>query len=333
MVQLVMALPVTLDFDAECLGTTTATKLAGLDVEIVLPSAEQYPDGRPYVGPPPTPGVREDIDWSEQLHYEYPWGGVVSTHADRRLGKGAVVEVDHLLLRVRVEPGVDKTAAQGIADQVVPALKPWMHLLADWVEVIRKTYLDRAEFPGEQRISIGSDLVLWYFDGERGHSLSRGMIVGPPGYIGRKGMALSEWHLALGLAEAQRKLPTEYVYLRDARGLLRGRANRRSVLDSATAAEISLAKLLDAHIASESESDRKAIRKSNNNLGRLITTLPKKYGIALRDDIQSGLATPRNDAIHAGIEPSRDAVRLALDIAAELVELATPYAELVRLDP
>src|SRR4051812_137875 len=112
MVQLVVALPMTLDFDAECLGTTSPTKLGGLDVDVVLPSAEQYSDGRPYVGPPPTPGVREDIDWSEQLRYQFPWGAVVSAHNDRPLGKGAVVEVDHLLLRVRVEAGVDKESAQ-----------------------------------------------------------------------------------------------------------------------------------------------------------------------------------------------------------------------------
>jgi len=333
MVQVVVALPMTLDFDAECLGTTSATKLGGLQVEVVLPSAEQYSDGRPYVGPPPTPGVREDIDWSEQLRYQFPWGAVVSAYDDRPLGKGDVVEVDHLLLRLRVDPNVEKASAQGIADQVVPVLTPWMHLLGDWVEVIRKTYLQRAEFPAEQRVSIGSDLVLWYFDGKRGHSLSRGMITGPPFYLGRKGMALSEWQLVLQLAATQQTPPTEYIFLRDARGSLREGSNRRAVLDSATAAEIALAKLIDAQTAVAGEAIGKAIRDANRDMSRATYILRNTFGIPLRNDIQTGLVTPRNRAIHAGVEPSLEAARLALEIAEELVELATPYAELVRLDP
>jgi hypothetical protein len=44
------------------------------DVEVVLPSVEQYRSCEPYAGPPPTPGVREDIDWSERLRYQFPWG-------------------------------------------------------------------------------------------------------------------------------------------------------------------------------------------------------------------------------------------------------------------
>jgi hypothetical protein len=333
MVQAVVALPMTLTVDAECLGTTWTTKLGRLDVEIVLPNAQQYPDGRPHVGPPPTPGLRDDIDWSERLSYFSPWGSFASWHNDAPLGKGDVVDIYHLLLRSRVSANGDKEVPQGVVDQLVPALKPWLHLLADWIEVIRKTYLERSEFPGERSISLGSELMLWYFDGERGHPLSPGTLMAPGVFIGRKGMDLAELHLALRLAEAQQTPPTEYTYLRDARGLLRGKANRRSVLDSATAAEIALVKLLDARIASESESARSAIRRTSNNLGRLIQNLPQKYGIALRGDIQSGLATPRNDAIHAGIEPSRDVATLALDIAEELVELATPLSELVRLDP
>jgi hypothetical protein len=249
------------------------------------------------------------------------------------LGQGDSVEITHLLLRTQVKAGTSTEAAQETADQLVLALKPRLHLLADWVEVIRRTYLERAMFPGEQGVSIGSDLILWYFDGARGNLLSRGMIMTPPAYIGRKGMTLSEWRHALLLAESLRMPPVEYTYLRDARGSLRAGSTRRAVLDAATAAEISLAKLLDDRITLGGESAREALKAVNRGLMRAVNALRDIYRIALPEDIWEGLADPRNKAIHAGDKPSRDAAKRALDIAAELVELATPYSDVVRLDP
>ena len=45
--------------------------------------------------------------------------------------------------------------------------------------LIRATYLDPATFPGEQSITLGSDIIVWQFDDTRAHTLSRGTIVAP----------------------------------------------------------------------------------------------------------------------------------------------------------
>ena len=333
MLQMVVALPATLTLDAECLGTVWTTELDSLGVEIVLPTAQGHHGGRRDVGPPPIPGIWEWGIVSELLTDDVPWGSVVSRRDDTPLGKGDVVNIYHVLLRFQVDAGIDEEAAQEITDRLMPTLKTWMNLLADWIEVLQQTYLKRSEFPVEAMFPTGSKLLVLYVDGRPRRRLSRDSPIGARVGIAHKEMSLAKWHLAVRLAEASREPPTEYAFLRDARGSLRSGSGRRAVLDAATAAEISVAKLLDAQTASAGEPIRKAIRDANNNLGRATRTLRQTFGMTLRKDIQSGLAEPRNDAIHAGVEPSRDVAKLAIEIAAELVERATPYAELVRLDP
>ena len=40
--------------------------------------------------------------------------------------------------------------------------------------LIRATYLDPATFPGEQSITLGSDIIVWQFDDTRStHAVSR----------------------------------------------------------------------------------------------------------------------------------------------------------------
>jgi hypothetical protein len=317
-------------------------RLAAATLRFSFPLGSSTPTVGPYVGPPPTPGVWGNIKLEDQLlHFpprfldkQHSWGSVKTWRQGAPLGHGDTVEINHLFLRCRLQAGASKEIAQEIVNNVIPALKPWMHLLADWIEVVQETFLERNDSPGERSIIVGgSELIPWYFDGERGHSLSQGTLTTPGVVIGREGMTLPEWHLALRLAELQQNPPTEYTFLRDARGSLRQQSTRRAVLDAATAAEISLAKLLDAQTASAAEPIRDAVRDGNNNLGRMTTTLRKTFKVKLPNDIQGGLAKPRNDAIHAGKPPTTDEATLALKIAEELVDLATPQSELVRLDP
>jgi len=46
--------------------------------------------------------------------------------------------------------------------------------------------------------------------------------------IGRKGMTIDELRLALKLVDERRNVPTEYTFLRDARGSLRDRSHDRA---------------------------------------------------------------------------------------------------------
>jgi len=179
-VHVIVALPFTLTVDAECLGVTTGARLGSLAVDVLLPAPQRRQDGRPFVAPPPTPGLRTDIDWSEQLSsYFPPWGSVVSWRNDAPLGKGDTVDIFHLMLRTETTVGATQEDAQNVADNLLAELKEWTHRLADWVELIRATYLDPATFPGEQSITLGSDIIVWQFDDTRAHTLSRGTIVAP----------------------------------------------------------------------------------------------------------------------------------------------------------
>lgn len=330
-VNAIVALPFTLSLDAECLGVTTSARLGSLAIDVLLPEPRTDDDGRPFIGPPPTPGLRTDIDWSEQLSGYSPWGSVVSYSRNSPLSTGHAVDIYHLILRIKTAAPMTKNDAQQVADDLVLELKGWTHRLADWVELIRSIYLDRTTISSQQSIAMGSDLIIWQYDGTNGHRLSRGEVAGPVVTIGETGMTLDELRLALTLTDQKCDTPTGYAFLRDARGSVRDGFTRRAVLDSATAAEISLAKLLDSKTAFAGEAIGKAIRDSNRDLGRMTKTLRNTFNVPLRSDIQTGLANPRNQAIHAGVEPSISTANLALEIAAELVELATPYVSVTRL--
>lgn len=170
----------------------------------------------------------------------------------------------------------------------------------------------------------------WYFDGTHGTLLHGGTIIGPPLYLGpRPGVDLEMWRTALRLAGEGRPIPTEYTLLRDARAHVGLAEFRRAVLDAATAAEIALSAVLDRSTASAGSAISRAIRDANKDLGRLSRTLRNVFQVPIPETTQSRLADPRNKAIHAGVAPSRADAKAAVEVAAQIVELSNPLAQLV----
>lgn len=236
-------------------------------------------------------------------------------------------------VRVPVEPeGREDALVKGnkLSGQLNKHLQSWLRTIGDWFEVVNATYLPRSPKPGgNQLISLGNPMT-WFFDGARATSLN--YIIGgrlASGIFGPS-VDLNCWRQILAAIGKGLTPPDEHLLLRDSLEAIFDDHARRAILDAATAAEISLATLLDKEIASKSPSERQAIRKANVGIKRLTRTL-RTYGVSIRADVQEGLADCRNKAVHAGFKPSLDEAKLAREIATEIVEMANPKGAF--LDP
>lgn len=96
---------------------------------------------------------------------------------------------------------------------------------------------------------------------------------------------------------------------------------RQSLFDSATAVEISLTALLDMRLDKAEKGVRKLIldKYAGKGISSLLIAL-KELGVDIKDgDIRAKIATPRNHAIHKGVEVSSEQAKDALDVAKEFI--------------
>ena len=132
--------------------------------------------------------------------------------------------------------------------------------------------------------------------------------------------------------------PPEWVFIRDARSLLRAGQARRAILDAGTAAELAMTALIDKHLddTNADEGVRKGIVKGYRNLGAKKSLLALLRPGLLSDRVQPDLIDKRDTAIHgrskAGHgwdEVTFDQAQTAVEIATEIVESAHPLASLL----
>ncbi|HEY2054113.1 MAG TPA: hypothetical protein VGH14_09280 [Solirubrobacterales bacterium] len=99
------------------------------------------------------------------------------------------------------------------------------------------------------------------------------------------------------------------------------------MLDSATAAELALAKLRDDSLAASPAHIARHIRKSVRHIGRLATFLQMSR-TDIPTDVDKEIGIPRNEAIHAGDDLDEETAEKALAKAEQLVDLAFPWKKL-----
>jgi len=143
-------------------------------------------------------------------------------------------------------------------------------------------------------------------------------------------LAVTPWHWGKVLAKASGGTtpPEAHVFLRDARHAKNVGHYRRSVLDSATAAELSLAKLRDTALKSATARLAEYVGKHVTHIERLAAFL-RAMGKAPPDNITEEIAQPRNKAIHEGHELDEETAARALAKAEEVVDLAFPWKKLL----
>lgn len=331
-VEAVIALPFALPLNADRLGKVTHAKIGSVNAQVHLPSLKTSSNGAMLLEGPEVRSVRSDIDWATTLHNHSPWGSVVSwRRTDSGQPADIIVDLHHVLLRAQVPQGSNGTheqQTQVIADEIAKNMWTWLSLIGDWFEVTTGIYLERTSHQGVETLTVGPELHLWSFDGQKGCDLARTHIISGAQF-GRITASAASWRRIISRVNSNLSPPVEHLFLRDSRGSLHHGDTRRAVLDSATAAEISLALLLDRHITTASGPIQATVRAANRDMGRLTTTLRKNFGVTLPSDIQTGLIDRRNEAIHSGLKSSREAAKRALDIAVGIVDLATPRSTLL----
>ena len=328
----VVTLPGHVLLPAELAGQATPIKVGGLELELVLPSFEpMVGDDRPpkpIVRPPEVESVRSDVVWADLLRDARPWANGQSW---RPAGGGALslsqFSISHVLMRATF-PTTDhpEAALDEIRVNFFDAIHAWLEHLVDWLEV--GTGHDLRSSP-TSHVEYGRGVHAWGYDGANYKTLQANRQYSVTVVVQ---VAITEdlWARALAKASVAEAIPIEYEFLQSARHAQRADDYRRAVLDAATAAEIAMTKLLDKKLRRASKTVRGLVTSRWRQISGLSEAL-KKLGFELPKDIaNSGLAEPRNAAVHKGIPPTADECLRAINIAAEVVEMASPSALLLK---
>lgn len=206
-------------------------------------------------------------------------------------------------------------------------IEDWSENIGTWFEIVSESYLPHSRDKGSVPIVLG-DSRMWFFDDTKAILLPHTVKVRPP-IIDHPVADLKCWRQILAAIAKGSTPPVEHVLLRDARQGIFEEQTRRAVLDAASAAEISLATLLDKEIKSVPLPVQQVVRGATNSLGSLIKNLRNNFKISLSPDVDNVLAHLRNRSIHGGFKPSLDEARCALEIATEIVEMANPRGALL----
>lgn len=301
---------------SEFLGLLKPARIGGVDLHVVLPSFGGE------VGERTVLHSRSRLDWigffaerDRDDDRDWPFGGVAKWKQDE-----AVEFTAHRLLAL---PRHRVTAAE--ARRLKLAVDGWVLSLETWIDVVARADQRKRTI----RIDHQGDSALVWLDrgGQSGE-----LIPGKQRVMFEFGsaLAITPWQWGKMLREvSDRTVPPEaHLFLRDARHALNSGQHRRSVLDSATAAELSLAKLRDDFLKSSNTRLAGYVSRNVRQIDGL-SKFVKEMGRKVPDGIKGELSEPRNKAIHAGNELDKKTADAALGKAEEVVDLAFPWKKLL----
>ena len=310
----VIDLPAALYLGSAFLGLLKPAVIGGVDVHIVLPDFSRS-------GAETVLHSRARVDWVSSFEAKdseddpkWPFGQVSGWGAEREFSatRLLVLPRDSLTLRE--------------ARNLHSAAEDWSQLLETWIEVVAREDLHK------ERIRVdksGQSVYVWVDRGKDPGKLLKGKHTIT---LNLDGLTLAitpgQWGGILRKASDGARPPEAHVFLRDARHARNIGRYRRSVLDSATAAEVGLAKLRDDELAGSKVPLEGYVRGKAQQIGGL-TEFLKKMGRQVPERIQQEIGEPRNKAIHEGHEPDEEAATKALEKAGEVVDLAFPWKKLV----
>jgi len=205
------------------------------------------------------------------------------------------------------------------------AVDKWIELLETWIEVVTREDLRRDRIKVDRQ---GHSAFVWFDRGKEPGELMPGKKQLTIDFGARLRMTPWQWGKMLAKASDGEPPPEAYVFLRDARHAMHTGHHRRSVLDSATSTELSLAKLRDDYLLAESNPRLAAFvgRRARHIDG--IAKFLRDMGRDLPGGIKEEISDPRNVAIHAGQELDEMTAGAALEKAEEVVDLAFPWKKL-----
>jgi hypothetical protein len=311
----VIDLPAALLLSADFLGLLKPAEIGGVEVHIVLPGFNK--SGTETVLHP-----RAKVDWIGSLGTraseddpKWPFGRVFGWGAEREFS----------VTRLLVLPKKRLTSRE--ARNLHHAANDWVQLLETWIEVVAREDLHQELIKVRK---LGQSAYVWLDRGKNPDSVLKGKETITFNFDGYRCLAIKprQWGGMLARASEGARPPEAHVFLRDARHARNIGLYRRSVLDSATATELSLAKLRDDDLVGSKVCLEGYVREKAQQISGL-TQFLSEMGRQLPQRIQQEIGEPRNKAIHEGREPDEGTASNALEKAQEVVDLAFPWKKLI----
>jgi len=304
----------------EFLGLLKPARIGGVEVHVVLPDFKR---GITEVGT--VLHSRAQMDWveffrKEDPEHEQPWsfGGV----SRRKKGSGGILEFSAHRLLVLPKGAITRAEAR----KFKAVVDDWVQQFEMWIEVIAREDLHREQVWVERQ---GRSAVVWL---DQGKAPKGEFLPGKNRVMVHFRSALEitprQWGKALSKASDGATPSEAHLLLRDARHAKNVGHYRRSVLDSATAAELALAKLRDDALAGSRGALQGYVRGKARQIEGLCQFLAA-MGITLPRRIREEISEPRNIAIHAGRELDDETAGRALEKSEEIVNLAFPWKKLL----
>jgi hypothetical protein len=302
----------------EFLGLLKPARIGGVDVHIALPDFERDVVGETVLH------SRSRFDWvvffagrNRDDDRDWPFGGVAKWKQDE--------VVEFTAHRLLVLPRHRVTLAK--ARKFKAAVDAWVELFELWIEVVAREDLHRKQIQVERQ---GQSAFVWLARGKEPEGeflpVKHRIMVH---FGGKLTVSPWQWGKMLAKASAGATPPEAHVFLRNARHAKNVGHYRRSVLDSATAAELSLAQLRDAYLSNSDARLTNYVSTRARQIDGLVRFL-KDMGRRLPDGIKNDLNEPRNQAIHAGHELDEETADAALGKAEEIADLAFPWKKLLK---
>lgn len=300
-VQAVFELPVPIWIMCDALSATYSTGIRELTFNVVMPEQGSPPGPPPIVGLESRPELlAEDVAWTKAYAATIPDSSLEPATALLRIGISDVDGPTYPHKLWLTPPG-----------QLAENVHQWFEDVRTWVEVITGQDLDPNHKVYDATL-IGAGLTFVKPTNDE----AQGLVMTLPHVTP---LRASAWARILELARDGIEPPLEEVLSRDARAAQRRNANRRAIIEAATALEIALGRHV-RKLAGDGrlpEKQRKRI-KASSALGDYIA-IARDSGLKFAVDLErlKWLKDLRNDAAHEGRAPSgwdtTTAVQLMMD--------------------
>lgn len=298
-VKAIYEFPVPIWMTCATLGRAYQSGYGVLRFEVVMP-----PDVSPVGAPPDVVGAADAVAGAaEQVVWTQEYGAFIAESLR------PATAVHRVAMTVGEAPSYPDKAWFTPDSQLADSVDAWFDDVRTWAEILTGQDLDPRHRVYDAE-SVGEGLTFI----EPPHQGARGLRITTPRV---RPLRDEEWAAILKFVSEGTEPPLEEVLSRDARAAQRRGANRRAVLDAATAVEVALGRCVRGLLATLPEKQQKRI-SDRTALGDYISIAEDSHLVLeVSTDRLRQLNKYRNDAAHRGQAPSdwetADAVQVMID--------------------
>lgn len=314
--------------DGGTLGSTWPVLGTPSDCKVALPLAGPVHDGGfDELVAPQLPGKERALAaferHSARERHDVFWGKV----GTRKGGVPMLACVRHLVGLTSFGLEQDDETKREWADETGRVLDHWVASVTEWLEVLAQVDVRPNRPTGPRSPTFVFPLPV-EIDEAGAASWFTTMNQFETIYGASSGATKSHWASAVRHANASDQVPPEHLVLRDARAAMRRDDLRRAVIDAGTACEVALAGAIRARLSRAGSNDDAIAQLLKNASGvielfDLLVALGTELSLS-RGRVVDRLAGKRNEAVHGGVVPSREATAAGLRVAEEILGCVRP---------